>query len=192
MRNGGNTIDITDMDIPPGVRVGTGTQFSSTPIITPGASGVEFGNYCAIGPGLKVQNTNHNYNYPSIQYKIYKELFNTHHPGLKSKIVNKGPVIVGHDVWIGANVSILSGVEIGNGCVIGLGSIVTKNIPPYSICAGVPCTVKRARFAPDVIEFLQYIKWWDWDLDKMRRNRNFFITNLYNLNAPQLANIIVP
>ena len=179
------------MDVP-GVSVGTGTQFSAPPTITPGMEGVIFGKYCAIGPGLKIQNTNHDYNYPSIQYRIYKELFNIHHPGLKTKIANKGPVIIGNDVWIGANVSILPGVEIGNGCVIGLGSIVTKNLPPYTVSAGVPCIVKKPRFTSDLIELLQDIKWWDWPVDRMQRNRSFFATNLSESTVEQVTRIITP
>lgn len=47
-------------------------------------------------------------------------------------------IIIGNDVWIGANCSILKGVEIGDGSVIGAGSVVTKNIEPYSIVGGTP------------------------------------------------------
>jgi len=58
---------------------------------------------------------------------------------------SKKPIIIGHDVWIGAGVIILKGVEIGDGCVIGAGSIVTKSIPPYSIVVGNPARVIKKR-----------------------------------------------
>lgn len=48
------------------------------------------------------------------------------------------PIIIGNDVWIGANVTILQGVEIGNGVIIAAGSVVTKNMDPFSIYGGVP------------------------------------------------------
>jgi acetyltransferase-like isoleucine patch superfamily enzyme len=58
-------------------------------------------------------------------------------------------VIIGKDVWIGAGCKILKGVEIGEGSVIGAGSVVTKNIPPFSVCAGVPASVIRKRALPE-------------------------------------------
>lgn len=59
---------------------------------------------------------------------------------------NKGleyarPISVGSNVWIGAGVSVLPGVTIGDNCVIGAGSVVVKDIPPYSIAVGNPCKV---------------------------------------------------
>lgn len=53
------------------------------------------------------------------------------------------PVVIGNDVWLGANVVVTGGVTIGDGCVIGAGSVVTRDIPPYSLAAGVPCRVIR-------------------------------------------------
>ncbi len=53
------------------------------------------------------------------------------------------PVSIGNDVWLGANVTVCGGVTIGDGCVIGAGSVVTRDIPPNTIAAGVPCKVIR-------------------------------------------------
>lgn len=53
------------------------------------------------------------------------------------------PVIIGHDTWIGARVTILPGVSIGNYCVIAAGAVVTKNIPDYSVAAGVPAKIVK-------------------------------------------------
>ncbi|MEK3777415.1 sugar O-acetyltransferase [Paenibacillus sp. FSL K6-4396] len=53
------------------------------------------------------------------------------------------PVTIGNDVWISANVTVCGGVTIGDGCVIGAGSVVTRDIPPHSFAAGVPCRVIR-------------------------------------------------
>lgn len=59
---------------------------------------------------------------------------------------NKGleyarPIAVGNNVWIGAGVSVLPGVSIGDNCVIGAGSVVVKDIPPYSLAVGNPCRI---------------------------------------------------
>ena len=53
------------------------------------------------------------------------------------------------DVWIGGNVTVLKNVNIGEGCIVGAGSVVTKSLPPYSICVGVPCRPIKLRFTRD-------------------------------------------
>ena len=53
------------------------------------------------------------------------------------------PVVIGNDCWFGAGVTVCPGVTIGDGCVIGAGSVVTRDIPPMSFAAGVPCRVIR-------------------------------------------------
>lgn len=53
------------------------------------------------------------------------------------------PIKIGNDCWFGANVTVCPGVTIGDGCVIGAGSVVTRDIPPMSFAAGVPCKVIR-------------------------------------------------
>jgi len=60
--------------------------------------------------------------------------------------------IIGDDVWVGAFSIIMSGVEIGDGAIVGAGSVVTKNIPSYSIYAGVPAKFIKMRFNDDEIK----------------------------------------
>ncbi len=70
---------------------------------------------------------------------------------------------IGSDVWIGANVIIKAGVTIGDGCFIGAGSVVTKDVPPFSIAVGNPCHVIRQRFADDIVERIKRLRWFDFD-----------------------------
>ena len=72
-------------------------------------------------------------------------------------------IIVGNDVWIGANVVVLAGVRIADGAIIGAGSVVTKDVKPYSIVAGVPATEIRKRFNDNQINKLLEICWWKRD-----------------------------
>ncbi|WP_281040324.1 MULTISPECIES: CatB-related O-acetyltransferase [unclassified Mesorhizobium] len=80
----------------------------------------------------------------------------------------RGPIVVGHDVWIGARAIIMSGVTIGNGAVIGAGSVVTKDVPPYAIVAGSPARIIRYRFSPDVVDRIQASEWWTWSDERIR------------------------
>ena len=77
----------------------------------------------------------------------------------------KGNIQIENDVWIGAKSIILSGVTIHSGAVVGAGSVVTKDIPAYSIVVGNPARVVKYRFELDIIEKLLDIAWWDWPQD---------------------------
>lgn len=57
------------------------------------------------------------------------------------KLVSKGPVHIGNNVWIGDKVSILSGVNIGDGAVIAANAVVTKDVPAYSVVGGIPAKI---------------------------------------------------
>ncbi|MCL5282508.1 MAG: CatB-related O-acetyltransferase [Planctomycetes bacterium] len=76
---------------------------------------------------------------------------------------SKGDVVIGNDVWIGAEAMILSGVTIGDGAVIGARSVVTKDVPPYAIVGGNPARLIRMRFDEPTMARLQSLKWWTWD-----------------------------
>lgn len=80
---------------------------------------------------------------------------------------SKGDIRIGHDVWVGKDAFILSGVSIGNGAVIGARSVVTKNVPPYAIVGGNPAKTIRFRFPQNIIDELQKIGWWDWELQEI-------------------------
>lgn len=64
---------------------------------------------------------------------------------LMRPVVNKGPVIIGKNVWIGDKATILPGVKIGDGAVIGANSVVTKDVEPYSVVAGIPAKIIKTR-----------------------------------------------
>lgn len=63
----------------------------------------------------------------------------------------KGTIEIGEDVWLGANVVVLPGISIGKGCVVGAGSVVTKNLPDYTVAVGVPARAIKSRGTDDVI-----------------------------------------
>ena len=62
------------------------------------------------------------------------------HPKLRP-LVSKGPIVIGNNVWLGNNVCVMPGVTIGDGAIVGANSVVTHDIPAYTIAAGVPAQI---------------------------------------------------
>lgn len=71
---------------------------------------------------------------------------------------------IGHDVWIGQGAFIRSGVSLGTGCVVAARAVVTADVPPYAVVAGIPARIKRYRFPEQTIERLLATAWWRYSL----------------------------
>ena len=69
---------------------------------------------------------------------IWTEQHNYNSPDFKAELA---PVVIKDYVWIASRATILPGIELGEGCVVACGSVVTKNVPPYTLVAGVPAKV---------------------------------------------------
>ncbi|HEY6925282.1 MAG TPA: CatB-related O-acetyltransferase [Steroidobacteraceae bacterium] len=65
------------------------------------------------------------------------------------------------DVWVGQSAMIKAGINIGVGAVVGAGSIVTRDVAPYTIVAGIPARPTRTRFPPDICRRLLASRWWE-------------------------------
>jgi len=76
--------------------------------------------------------------------------------------------VIGNDVWLGWECVVMSGVTIGDGAVVGARSVVTHNVAPYSVVAGVPARHIKWRFDSGQREALLRIAWWDWPDEKVR------------------------
>lgn len=103
----------------------------------------------------------------------------------KAKWPNKGDTIIGNDVWIGHEALIMPAVSIGDGAIIASRSVVTRDIPPYTIVAGNPAKIIRKRFDDTTISKLLEIKWWDWSIEKINKN----ISIIVDSNIDALINI---
>ncbi|MFD1294231.1 CatB-related O-acetyltransferase [Lutibacter holmesii] len=84
-------------------------------------------------------------------------------------------IYIGSDVWIGTNVIIVDGVKVGNGAIIAANAVVTKNVGPYEIVGGTPAKFIKHRFNSEKIKKLESIKWWDWDLNIIKKNKDKFL-----------------
>lgn len=88
----------------------------------------------------------------------------------RTYISNSKSVIIGNDVWIGSGVRILEGVTIGDGAIIGTQSLVTKDVPPFSISVGTPAKHLKYRFNDEQINELNKLQWWNEDITYLKNN----------------------
>lgn len=76
-------------------------------------------------------------------------------------------VEIGHDVWIGHGAIIMPGVTVGHGAVVAASAVVTKDVEPYAIVAGVAAKRIRWRFEKSIRERIMSLGWWDWEHDRL-------------------------
>ena len=115
------------------------------------ASKIIMQNYVMLGPRVAIIGGDHNFRIAGI-------------PSIETGRANNKPVIIRDDVWIGYGAIIMHGVEIGEGAIIAAGSVVCKNVPPYTIVGGTPAIPIASRFQPD--EKVTHIS-------ELQRRRNF-------------------
>lgn len=126
---------------------------------------VSIGKFCCIADNLVVGLNEHPFSdFSSYRFSGIASPVRKYVQEPKEKETN---TFIGNDVWIGQDVLIKGGVTIGNGAVIGARSVVTKNVPPYAVVAGVPARVIKYRFEKEKIDYLQRLQWWDWDLQRI-------------------------
>ena len=123
-------LEVNNTLIKPYLKIGNGCTIGQYNHIT-AVNHIEIGNNLLTGRFVLISDNSHSGNCRS-------EL--DLHPSLRH-VVSKGEIVIGNNVWLGDKVSILAGVHIGDGCIIGANSVVTHDIPAYSIAAGVPAKV---------------------------------------------------
>lgn len=137
------------------VHIGPYTYVNDRTIISSG----RIGKFCSIGQACQIGMPEHPLDRISTSSFTY---------GPRSVMPQQGewddyphPPVIGSDVWIGDRALVLQGVTVGDGAVIAAGAVVTKDVPPYSIVAGVPARVLRFRFDAETISRLMEWRWWD-------------------------------
>ncbi|MBF9219829.1 CatB-related O-acetyltransferase [Hymenobacter ruricola] len=81
----------------------------------------------------------------------------------------KGDTVIGNDVWLGYRAAIMPGITIGDGAIVGAYSVVTRDVPPYSVVGGNPAQLLRPRFEAATVQRLLALRWWDWPTAKITR-----------------------
>jgi acetyltransferase-like isoleucine patch superfamily enzyme len=143
------------------------------------------GRYTSIGPEVKIIFGRHpSHTYVSTHPAFFstrkqagfsfteKQLFKEFPDTKDSK--GKYTTVIGSDVWIGARVSIMDGVKIGDGAIVAAGAVVVKDVAPFSIVGGVPAKHIKYRFNQDQIDFLVNLKWWEKDLNWIKKHSRYF------------------
>jgi acetyltransferase-like isoleucine patch superfamily enzyme len=87
--------------------------------------------------------------------------------GIEGHPATNGDVTIGNDVWVGSGATIMSGVTVGDGAALATGCVVTKDVEPYAIVGGNPARLIRHRFAPEIVERLLEISWWEWSDERI-------------------------
>lgn len=125
------------------------------------------GQFCSIGNFVMIGGYQHPYKKMSTSPRLYREILGELYDD------SNHDVVIGNDVWIGDGAVILKG-KIGDGAIIGANAVVTSDIPSYAIAVGCPAKVTKYRFNKEKIDYLQSLKWWNWDISKIRQDRKIF------------------
>lgn len=110
---------------------------------------IDIGRFCSIGRRCSLGAARHDV-----------ECFTTHPSAASPDFIRDPQTRIGHDVWIGDNVVVVAGVTIGDGAVVAAGAVVTRDVEPYEIVAGVPARLLRRRFSETTAAALRSSQWW--------------------------------
>lgn len=148
------------------IRVGANTHLKGELLTFAHGGEISIGEYCYVGEQSHIWSAarisigdrvliSHNVNIfdswthplkPMERHRHYREIITLGHPSQVD--LEEAPVRIGNDVWIGCLAVVLKGVTIGEGAIVGAGSVVSKDVPPFTIVAGNPARIVR-ELGPD-------------------------------------------
>lgn len=133
---------------------------------------LKIGKFCAIAKDTKfiMNGANHKVSgFSTYPFQIFGNGWERVMPKA-GDLPYKGDTKIGDDVWIGYDATIMPGVKVGSGAVIASKSVVTSDVPAYSVVGGNPAKVIKYRFDESTIMELLAISWWDWSAEKITAN----------------------
>ena len=151
--------------------VGSYTYIGANTVV----SRTKIGKFCSIGPNCLIGPGKHPTHYVATSPAFYSRKARLCVTFSNSEYFEEfSQINIGNDVWIGEGVLIMGGVEIGDGAIIAAKSVVTKDVPSYAICGGIPAKLIRYRFSQEIIQILLSVKWWNKDESWLRHNFKSF------------------
>lgn len=141
------------------------------------------GRYSSIAPNVKVNPGEHPFQSPFVSTSpVFVSLRKQNGGTFVEKqyfdeiryadLENRFAVVIGNDCWIGQGAFIVGGITIGDGAVVLAHAVVTKDVPPFAIVGGVPAKILKYRYDDETIKFLLNFKWWDKDVQWLKKNVN--------------------
>ena len=130
------------------------------------------GKFCAIAKGVQfiMNGANHSMaGFSTYPFYIFGNGWEAGQPQ-PGDLPYKGDTVIGNDVWVGYQALIMPGVKIGNGAIISSRSVVTSDVPAYSVVGGNPARVIKQRFDNETISTLEKLAWWDWPVEKITQH----------------------
>lgn len=142
------------------------------------------GNFVCIASGATIlMGGNHNHRSDWLSIYPFAET-------IQESFFPKGDTIIESDAWIGMNALIMPGVKIGCGAIVAAGSIVTKDVPAYTVVGGNPAKIIKERFDKDTRNKLLEMRWFDWDQELLKEAIPLISSdNIEGLYAYYLANV---
>lgn len=153
----------------------------------------DIGDFCSISWDVTIGAIMHPIDRPSTHAFPYAARVSLDPDGHVDQFSNAAPdhqrTRIGNDVWLGAGCIILPGVHIADGAVVAAGAVVTRDVPPYSVVAGVPANVLRRRIPDELIERLAATRWWTWSDEALSRCQELFRSTLTHETLSRLEEI---
>lgn len=129
------------------------------------------GKFCNIASHVRIGATDHPLDRASLHHFLYRSA--SYWDDAEDELAwfdkrRRRVAHIGHDTWIGHAAQIKPEVTVGHGAVMAAGAVVTRDVAPYMIVAGVPATPLRARLPTDLARRMMALAWWDWDHMRLR------------------------
>lgn len=139
----------------------------------------KIGKFCSIAWNCSIGGAEHGLHRLTTSFFPFEKSYGVlEHDTCKYASPYAEPLTIGNDVWIAAGAQVLRGVSIGHGAVVGGGAVITKNVPPYEIWAGVPGRKIGQRFSDEIISDLLQLNWWDLPREIIRENIGLFQSDI--------------
>ena len=176
--------DIVDSDLGRFVEIGRGSRVAQSQIGDysycdryADIANTEIGKFANIASFTRIGPTDHPMDQASLHHFLYRsqDYWDDVEPDAAFFAHRRSRIArIGHDTWIGHGAVIRPEVTVGDGAVVASGAVVTKDVAPYQIVAGVPARPLRERFSTGIAERLIALAWWDWDHATLRARLDDF------------------